>query len=139
MGASIFSIQEFLKMRRGKRKLLTRTKVTDLAFLNQFCKGNVHRMKNYIGLFLSGTPFLVTSLETALEQNDPGEIFRLLYSSKMKWIMMGMVKTEKLSADIIHHCQHIHDLQSERVRIQQLISELNTALAELKLINEIDL
>jgi hypothetical protein len=141
MIAPVISIQGFLRkhtMWRKKRKSFNsgQYKITNLEYLNKFCDGNTARMENYISIFQDTTPPLIMSLEVALSDNDPKEIFRLLYSCKMKWIMMGMDKTEKLSARIINHCQHTTNLAGEQQSIRQLINELSIAMAELDRITE---
>ena len=105
--------------------------VTDLAYLDKFCEGDISRMNKYISMFTSTAPRLIQTLNTALATKDFEEIASQVHSFKTKWIMMGMTETKDLSVKLERLCREGSEEQLIKDTIAVLISKVEMALNEL--------
>lgn len=101
-------------------------KITNLDFLNGFCKGDSERIKKYISIYLKSTPANLEKINTAKLNEDFEALKLTVHSMKPHLNFMGMTKAaecvgkietlasaniaspelDELLASLIHDCQH---------------------------------
>ena len=106
-------------------------KVTNLAYLRQFCEEDPKRIKKYVDLFIQSAPGFVQTLEGLKTGNDPLALANQIHGFKTKWIMMGMNSTKDLAQRIESACRDEQNGQIQLELVNQLISDVQAAISEL--------
>jgi len=106
--------------------------VTDLTYLEKFCKGDPLRMKKYFGMFLAAVPGFREKLLTALESANHAEIASQIHGFKAKWIMMGMHEAKILSDTIEKQCREGINLNEVTSNVMTLLRQIEMAISELQ-------
>ena len=105
--------------------------VTDMTYLTDFCKGDKEKMAKYVSMFTSTAPALIEKITAAKEEGDLETIANQVHGFKTKWIMMGMTATKDMAIELEILCREEPTNSSIEDKLQQLISNINTAIKEL--------
>jgi signal transduction histidine kinase/CheY-like chemotaxis protein/HPt (histidine-containing phosphotransfer) domain-containing protein len=76
------------------------TAITDLAYLEEFCEGDLLRMKKFITAYVNSVEVFSGRIKAAMEINDKEELARQIHALKPRWSLMGMTQTRELALKI---------------------------------------
>jgi signal transduction histidine kinase/DNA-binding response OmpR family regulator len=75
-------------------------KITNLAFLREFCKNDQQKMDKYVSMFLKSTPANLEKIAQALDTTSVKDLKLLIHSMKPHFNFMGMNETRLLADEI---------------------------------------
>jgi signal transduction histidine kinase/CheY-like chemotaxis protein/HPt (histidine-containing phosphotransfer) domain-containing protein len=106
-------------------------KVTDLAYLNQFCEGNEIKIKKYIDMYLKAIPVFRERIEEAVKTKSQQEIGSQVHALKSKMLMMGMSGTRDLAQQIELQCRENTSFALIHDNLIKLLNQLSVSTKEL--------
>jgi response regulator RpfG family c-di-GMP phosphodiesterase len=95
-------------------------KVTNLAYLTEFCEGDEKRMKKYIKVYLNALPAFHKNIDAAIANKDFVELALHVHSFKPKWMMMGMKQTNEKGVQIDHMCKSQNEKAFDDIKVLML-------------------
>ena len=110
------------------------SRVTDMAYLEQFCLSDRKKMQKYINMFLDSAQPFIEKITGALTQDDYQEIAIQVHGYKTKFMMMGMNNAKILSDIIEIQCHEGINPDDARENVLNLIRQIETAIIELQTI-----
>lgn len=120
------------KSKAAKSSSQTKSGVTDLEYLTNFCKGDRSKMKKYIDMFLKGAQALEEQLTTSLAEEDSEAIANQVHSFNTKFIMMGMKETKSLSVAIENELRAGGKVEEVSEKLEFLRADIKSAVQELR-------
>ena len=119
-----------VKRNPGKSKT-TVSEVTNLNYLNEFCEGDVQKMKKYIGIYIKSAPVLIGILKDGIVAKDFETIANQVHGFKTKFIMMGMTKTKDLAIELERLCREEPNSEQIHEILEDLLTDIEVAIKEL--------
>lgn len=114
------------------KQVYSKSKLTNLIFLDKFCEGDKDLMLKYIKIFIDTAPLFIGKLKVEIEQRDYQAIAIQIHGFKIKLIMMGMKETKEFAFRIERDCKEKLNLENVRINIFKLVDDIEEAIIELK-------
>jgi signal transduction histidine kinase/CheY-like chemotaxis protein len=130
MGIKIRTIQKTYK--KEEKQTSGNGVITNLTYLENFCEGDIIKMKKYISIFADSAPALIEKLNKAIAATDMVAIADQVHGFKTKFMMMGMNKAKEIANKIELSCRDGANYEDVKTNIEKLILLVETGMNELK-------
>ena len=106
--------------------------ITDLEFLNEFCEGDITRIKKYIKMYLMSVSQNVKKINTALSEKDTKALHIVIHSMKPHFNFMGMKETRSTADKIEELINSGHQMNEDLVNlVNTVLKDCDSSVNEL--------
>jgi len=105
--------------------------VTNLSYLEEFCDGDIERMRKFVKAYIVSVPLFTDKIKAALNANDLPEIATQVHALKPRLRLMGMSKTRTLG-DKIEQQINGEDQEGFAANVELFITNTKKAVGELE-------
>ncbi|MGB7393054.1 MAG: Hpt domain-containing protein [Pricia sp.] len=106
--------------------------IYSLDKINEMAEGDEDFIQSVISVFLEEVPEDLAALETALEQNDREQAFKLAHKIKPNVDLLGMDKSREAALEIETLGKQGADIAEMEKRFPMLKKDIEQVVAELK-------
>ena len=106
--------------------------IVNIAFIQDFTKGNTDRIAKMVNMFLKFTPDEMEKMQELFDEKNYPELGTLVHSFKAKFTYMGMPQLSVIAKEIEYNAKNVVNINETKSMINELKQQCELAYLELK-------